>query len=82
MKQYDLILWGRDTGRKHRTRDPITVQLDKPLYEGQKLIEGDLPELDATKPRFPVKVEEIKEPEQAGSERAFHVLESRPMPEL
>lgn len=82
MKQYDLILWGRDEGRKHRKRDPAIAHLDKPLYQGQKLSEGEIPELDALKPRFPVKVEEGKEPEQTGSERAFHVVESRPMPQL
>ncbi|XKE45764.1 hypothetical protein LG302_01070 [Halomonas organivorans] len=80
MKQYDLIYWGWDEGKKHRGRDPLIVRLDKPLYEGQRIEHGEIPELDAKELRYPIEVTEVTTPETAGSDRAFHLVESRPVP--
>ncbi|MEA3250121.1 MAG: hypothetical protein U9Q35_00855 [Pseudomonadota bacterium] len=80
MKQYDLILWGWDQGNKHRTREPIAIQLEKPLYQGQTLKPGDVPELDALEPRYPVTVDDVRQPESPASDRAFDVIERKPVP--
>ncbi|MEQ5821258.1 hypothetical protein [Halomonas sp. SCS19] len=78
MAVYDIIYWGWDDGEKHRGRDAIKVQLTSPLVVDQEVQPGLIPELDRKLLNRPVVVFDESPAENAGSEKAFHVIESKP----